>query len=212
VAISFPRTDIFTGRGFAQVKFDLAPRQEASRTAGGVTIGKDLGSELFLAEWQTVPEALTDQVTFDAMMRSLRGLVGTFDAYDRRRPYPKAYPSGSFSDSGKIAAVASTGTLSLKELPAGFVISVGDYFMFDYGSSPTNRALHQAMEAVTADGSGNTATFEVAPYIRAGAAADIAVKFKLPSARFRLDPGGISSVVQNVVHGVTTFRATQAID
>lgn len=212
MAISYPRTDLFTSRGFTQASFDLLQRQESSRTAGGDAIGKDLGPGLWVGEWTTVPSAFDDAVTYEAMLRSLDGVIGTFNAYDLRRPYPKANPSGSFTDSGAIASVQSAKALTLKSLPAGFVISVGDYFHFDYGSNPTNRALHQAMEAVTADGSGDTTSFEVRPHIRTGAVADIAVKFKLPSARFRLEPRGVTPSMQGGLFGSVTFRAVQAVE
>ena len=42
----------------------------------------------------------------------------------------------------------------LSALPAGFVLSVGDYISITVGSA---RDLHQVMEAATANGSGTTA-------------------------------------------------------
>lgn len=209
MAITYPRTDLFTGRGFNQLIFNTLSRQELSRTAGGVTLGKDLGPALWVAEWISVPEDQVDVVELEAKLRSLDGVIGAFTAYDRRRPYPKAYPSGAFTDSGKIAGVQSPKALTLKGLPAGFVISVGDYFMFDYGSSPSNRALHQASEAVTADGAGNTPSFEVRPQLR-GAVVDLDVKFKLASAVFHLQEP-FAPQVQQIVLGQVSIKAMQVI-
>lgn len=209
MAVSFPRTDLFTTRAFTQQSFDLASRQELSVSAGGGVIGKDLGEALWMAEWTTAPEEFDDAVTFEAMLRSLDGVIGTFTAYDLRRPYPKLYSDGSFTDSGQINAIESNKALSLKSLPANFALSVGDYLAFTYNT--TERALHQVVEAVTANGSGLTAAFEVRPHIRAGAAANAAVTLKKPSAIFGLQVNGMTSSMQDAMFGIMTFKAVQAI-
>lgn len=209
MAVANPRTDLLE-RGFAQQTFDLQERQEISTLAGGQTIGKSFSSALWAGEWTTGPEYFDDAVTFEAMLRSLDGVIGTFTAYDVRRPYPKAYPTGNFTDSGQINAIESNNkAMSLKNLPNGFTLAVGDYLSFSYGS-PANRALHQVMEAATAP-AGTTGTFEVRPHIRPGATANTAVTLKKPYAIFRLVPGGLSSAVQNGIFGTTTFRARQVI-
>lgn len=212
MALTFPRTDILAGCGFAQKSFALMLRQEYSRPAGGVTIGKDMGPALWTVEYVTVPQQFSDMVTYEAMLRSLDGVIHPFSAYDMRRPYPLAHANGDFSDSGKIKSVGSNNkSLALKNLPAGFIMSVGDYLSFTYGSNPSSRALHQVMEVVVAGGSGETGEFEVRPHLRAGASPDTAVTLKKPTALFTLQPGGLSSEVVSVVLGTVGFRAIQYI-
>jgi hypothetical protein len=211
MAITFPRADVFTSIEFAEQKWRLVSRQELSRQANGVTRGKDFGSALWFAEWRTVNLKNMDSVEAEAILNSLDGTVNGFYAHDLRRPYPASDPDGSFTDSGEIHSVGlDLKSLKLKSLPNGFVLTRGDYLAFDYGAGPS-RALHQVMEATTADGGGTTAFFEVRPHIRPGAEADIAVTLKKPSALMRLDPGSLDQVAGGTWFGNVTFRAFQSL-
>jgi hypothetical protein len=126
-----------------------------------------------------------------ALIGSMCQSVGSFYAYDLRRQYPKQDPTGSIvgSITVQIKSLGSNGiSLALKGLPVGYVLTRGDYVGFTYSS--TKKALHQVVAAtVTADGSGDTAEFEVHPAIRQGAAVDDAVSVKQPIAEFRIVPG-----------------------
>ena len=46
-------------------------------------------------------------------------------------------------------------SLKLGGLPAGYSLRRGDMLHFDYGSSPTRRALHRIVEDATANGPGS---------------------------------------------------------
>lgn len=196
MAVSYPRTDLHTLVKFADCQFELLARVETSRTAGGVTRAKELGPQLWRATFQTVPLAYAAGAKFSAWLASLDGGVRTFEAHDVLHPFPAADPAGATLGASAVAIKAVTGgALSLKGLPAGYVLTAGDYLAFDTAGGL--RALHQVMETVTADGSGETAAFEVRPHVRAGAAADDVVDLTRPAGRFTLDPGSVSrSLVQ----------------
>ncbi len=207
MAISYPRTDILSGIPVADQVFQLVSRQEYSRLASGVTRGKDLGPALWMATYTTDVMDIADAVAYEAALNSLDGVVNTFTAFDLRRPYPRSSPSGSFGDTGILHSVnANNKALSISGLDAGFVLSVGDYLCFDYSGS---RALHQVMEAVTADGAGLTAEFEVRPFIRSGWSLSAAITLKNPSGVFTLMPGSVTSKMSGPVNSVVSFQAGQ---
>src|ERR1700682_3552352 len=144
MAITFPRTDIITSVRYSDQTFMLISRQELSGQANGVVRGKDFGSALWQASYKTVELLNRDALAFEAALNSLDGLVNPFEAGDLRNRYPRNYQNGVFTDSGILATVgANNKSVSISGFPAGFVVSTGDYFQFDYSGS---RALHQAVE------------------------------------------------------------------
>lgn len=187
--ITFPRTDLMSVR-YANAPLRLVPQQELSTIASGVSIGKDLGPALWFGDFTTVALGNDDALAFEALLNSLDGVVQTFEAYDVRRPYPRAHADGAFTDSATLASVnANNKALALAGLASGFALSVGDYLSFDYGSS---RALHQVMEPATVGAGGVTPQFEVRPHIRPGFTAGAAVRLKKPAGLFTLLPGSVS--------------------
>lgn len=207
MSLSFPLTTLFDVAKIADQAFQLQSRQEMSRLASGITIAKDLGSALWSATYTTAQMANDDALTLEAKLNALDGSIQLFEAYDLRRPNPKAYTDGVFTDSGLLNSVnANNKALSLKSLPAGFVLNPGDYLAFDYGSS---RALHQIVEGVTASGAGLTAEFEVRPHIRSGYALNSAVTLKNPRGQFVMLPNSVSSKSSGALHTIVSFQAIQ---
>lgn len=184
--------------------FQLVARQELSRTAGGTTYGKDLGPALWAASYTSAPMPHSEAVSFEASLNALNGVIGTFDAYDLRRPYPLQHADGTFTDSAKIASVDGM-KISLKELPAGFKLSAGDYLSLEVGGQ---RVLHQIVEPIVANGSGETAAFSIRPEPWPGTAEDDAVTLKMPTCRMALLPGSVTTRVSGM-HTVISFQAGQ---
>lgn len=202
-----PRNDVLSV-DFTDQTFKLIERQEYSRSANGVTYGKSMGSSLWQGRWVTAPLYHDDALDYEAILRSLDGVIGTFYGHDLRRPYPRAHADGVFADDAEIAALGVDGkSMALDGLSAGFILSRGDYLAFDYGSA---RALHQAMESVVADGTGTTPSFEVRPHIRQGATLGAGVTLKRPSAIFALLPGTLETTVSGMTSSVS-FEAIQVI-
>jgi hypothetical protein len=209
MSLSFPLTTLFDVAQIADQAFQLQSRQEMSRLASGITIAKDFGSALWSANYTTAQMANDDALTLEAKLNALDGSIQLFEAYDLRRPNPKAYADGVFTDSGLLNSVnANNKALSLKSLPAGFVLTPGDYLAFTYGSS---RALHQIVEGVTANGSGLTTEFEVRPHIRSGFTLNSAVTLKNPRGQFVMLPNSVSSKSSGALHTIVSFQAVQFI-
>lgn len=208
MAITFPRSDILALVGFEPpFTFEPVSQQELSRLAIGTTIGKDLGPALWFGSYTTEELHNDDMVDYQAVLASLDGIVNTFEGWDLRRPAPRLYPGGAGANDGVLASVnANNKALSLSGLNAGQVISRGDYLSFDYTGG---RALHQAMETVTANGSGITAQFEVRPHLRAGSTLSTAVNLKAPRGIFTLMPGSVTPTQTRGKFGRLTFKTGQ---
>lgn len=206
--ISFPRTDLF-GVGYSDQDFDLPDRQElGGRRPNGEAYGVDYGSALWMASWTTEPLLNARAVAFETDLKTLRGVVHTFEAIDLRRPAPL---TGAAND-GVLASVGSDNkSLSLSGLAAGQTLSKGDYLSFDYG---VNRALHRLEEDVVANGSGITAVFPVQPFLRPGWTVGAAVNLRAPRGVFKLLPG-TDAVQRRMTMGKFTtvsFRAVQHLE
>ena len=165
--------------------------QQTSGQAGGQIRVSTIRAPLWRMSL-TCPHLDRDDATaVHAVVGGMGQSIGTFFAYDLRRNGPKADPGGVIlgSSTVQINSLGSDGkSLSLKGLPASYVLTRGDYVGFVYSS--TKRALHQIVAAsVTANGSGVTSEFEVHPAIRQGAAINNAVTLVKPVAEFRIMPG-----------------------
>ena len=184
-------------------------QQELSSQGSGGVIAKDMGPALWMADIQTASLKNHLLEELEAAIESLQGSIGTFYCYDTKRWYPKLDPGGSIlgASTVKINSVPDNISLSLKGLPAGYVISRGDRFHFTYNT--TSRAYHRALETVTANGSGVTAAFAVSPYLRTGAAADQDVTLIKPSAIMRLVPG--SHTISPGILSSLQFKAQQVV-
>ncbi len=214
MALPAIRTDILSSAGFEQQNFDTTERQELSRQASGVSIGKNLGPDLWFCEYGTNLQNFASAVTFEAKLRSLAGVTKPFSAHDLRRPYPLAHADGSFNDTGVVHTIGvDNKSLRIDGLDAGFQLSIGDYLAFDFDFEPgySSRALHQVMEAATANGAGLTPVFEVYPHIRPGLVVSTPVVLKKPSALFTLEPNSRQSRLDGVLHSRISFRAIQHI-
>jgi predicted deacylase len=210
MAITFPRSDILTLAGFSPPhSFEPVSRQEISRLARGTTIGKDFGPALWHASFTTEELRNDDAVEYQAVLASLDGVINIFEAWDLRRPNPRRYTDGSAADGVLNTVNANNKALSLSGLNAGQIVSRGDYLSFTYGS---NRALHQAMETVAANGSGLTAEFEVRPHLRPGWTLASVVNLKAPRGLFTLMPGTVAPKQTRYSHATVSFQAGQYLE
>lgn len=214
MAISYP-IDLLTGfPGWASLS--LSYGDETSGQAGGQIRVKRLRSPLWMMQAQTRRLKPSEFRSWMAKVESLENGYKTFLGYDFSGKYPILYPNGTWPTGGAfngtsaaIHTVTSNIALRLKSLPAGFTVSAGDFIAFSYSSG--KRALHQAVETVTADGSGVTAAFEVRPPIRSGAAVNDVVAVKAPSCLMAIVPGSVSAPVGMDGWGTISFQAMQVV-
>lgn len=211
MSVSFPRSDVLTAVGFVADGYDfkLNYRQEQSRTAGGKTFVKDLGSPLWTLKATTAALRLDDALDYEAILETLDGGVQPFMAYDLRRPYPRQHADGVFGDNGAVASVGGDNkSLSVSGLDAGFQVSRGDYLVID---TPGGKKLHLVCENSTASPSGVLAGFEVRPHLWPATGVGQAVRFKKPAIPMTMLPGSIAKTQMGGLHTSITFSAMQDV-
>lgn len=204
--MAFPNTDLISTGKWRQQDWWLRRRDEHSRQADGIVRALSRGVPLWCVTVATPPMEVDDALDIEALINAQDGATNPFYWGDLRRRYPKAHISGAFTDSGQIATVPTAVTLTLKSLPAAFTISRGDYFHLS--GEGGLRTLHQVVTGATADGSGDTTAIEVRPALPSFAAADLAVTFKTPMAKFLILPGSFTQSAA-LLHTEISFQAIQ---
>lgn len=174
------------------VSCDLPELIEQSRTAGGEQLTADLGERLWTGRVGLGRMVRTEVGRPETLIQVVKQ-GRTFNVYDRRRPNPLLDPTGAILGAASVTILALGGDpreLSLAGLPAGYTLSSGDYLSFAYG---TRQALHRVVDTtVVANGSGQTALFEVIPAIRPGAAVAAPVALKKAFCRAVMVAGSAS--------------------
>lgn len=207
----YPRTDLFDLCKINNATFWPMHRQELSRTAGGATQAKDLGSALWRASFTTAPARRADAAAIEAALISLNGSAGSFLAHDVRRPFPAAHPGGflgAVSISGLYAGDAFS--VQLASSVAGLTLSVGDYIAFEYGARPS-RALHMIQEAKSFSVPGEVQKIRVSPAIRPGALVGAEVSVNRPSCEMILEPGQQPPGLRDLVASSVSFSSIQIL-
>lgn len=209
MTITFPVDFLSDFPGWS-TEFDLLYRQEQSRSANGKTYAKDLGSPLWKATYQSRTLWPNELDHWRARLKALENGLQTFKAWSISRTYPIAYPRGSwptgaaFPGSGLVNSITGN-SLSLKSLPPGYVVSVGDFVQV--GTSD----LYQALETATANGSGITGAFEVRTYVWPTSLVNAVAKLVKPSCIMTLVPDSLSSpATLSDGRGTITFQAIEA--
>ena len=209
MAITYPIDFLPDFPGWS-TKFEPMFRQEQSRTAGGVTYVKDLGSPLWQGAWSSRSLRPNELDTWRARIDALENGLQTFKGYPLSRCYPIAYPKAAYDalgvgsvTLGSIGTNRKSGTLV--GLPAGYMLSIGDLI------EVADSGLHRVMEAVTASGAGITPVFEVRPHFWPGASAPATVTLVRPSCPMRIVPGSINSDADpSTGRGSISFQAIEA--
>jgi hypothetical protein len=191
VTITFPRSL----PAFANMKtalFRLMQYVAVTPLRNGKMPATELGQAYWKGFFETRPLNRWEFGEFAACWDSMRGGVKTFKANDPMRPYPNAYRAGfggltragggAFDGTADVTALTAS-TIALATLPAGFVVTAGDYVGLTEGSLI---GLYRIIEAVTANGSG-VATVTVEPKILSAFTAAAVANFEKPPAEFVID-------------------------
>lgn len=161
MAISFPRAFPLNGCFTENCVFDLARSQARNPTGGGSPDVVEVGPALWVGEWATRTLSRSELAEWDAWLASLRGGLRLFKGRPNRHRWPLAYPRGfaglevdseAFTGSGTLDTIgAGRDTVTIADLPAGFVLGIGDWFSIPVGS---RQRLHKILEGGTASGGG----------------------------------------------------------
>lgn len=187
--------------------FTLRYRQFFSRNGDGKLNAVDLGYPVWVGSFQTAIMSHAECVEFEALLNSLGGAQQMMLIGDSRREYPAAYPTGAPDPFGAVATINVDGVqLSLSGLAAGQIITRGDYLSMLFGG---RRYLLQAVETVTADGSGVTGDFQTSPPPPAGLTVGEVIALNRPTCRMRLEPGSVSFSDNMDGTGTVSFSGVQ---
>lgn len=216
-ALTFPR-DFPCDMRVVASSFVLAPMVEVTPLRSGLALAAELGPSLWQMQVNSGPLNMADIGVVRGFMDTLSSL-NTFNAYDPWRQYPYAYRRSHWDGLGGFAGLCTLTTvqsnnveITLAGLPVGFILTVGDYLAFDYG---TSRALHRVSVGDTADGAG-VADIEVRPEIRAGwggtnSPPSASVNLYRASAKMMVIPDSYNENIEIPAYGRVSFRAIQTL-
>ncbi|ORE89740.1 hypothetical protein [Aurantimonas sp. 22II-16-19i] len=197
----------------AEVRWRLAENQELSGLGSGQILAAELGPALWEADVTLGDLKHGRSSQIQARLEALDGATRAFYLCDPFRKYPQGDPDGSRLGAAApvIGSLTAGGrALSLSGLPAGYVLTAGDYLAFDYGSPP-RRAFHRVVETATASGTGATPPFEVRPMVRTGAAPGISVTLIKPAMKCIRKPASLGHGTVNRVRSKLSFSVVQKL-
>lgn len=198
MAQSFPASvaSFFNLLQISSGKVYLPAALEMSQTGAGEVFTADLGPRLWAGQVTLARRLHTDLAYVEAKLSLMQQAGAGFMAFDPRRTGPAYDPSGAILGAATVVINSLNSNhrdLTLSGLPAGYVITPGDYLGFSYGSSPVRYAMHQVVIGKTANGSGVTTAIEVTPYIRDGAAVGATVTLLRPTFKAVIVPGSVTA-------------------
>lgn len=201
MAITYPYDILADFPGWS-TDFDLAYRQETSRTAIGQTFVKDFGSPLWTATYQSRSMRPNELDAWRARLKALEGGLKQFWGRPISRCYPIAYPNGTGMGDVLAVTVGSIGanrnTIGLSGLPGGYIASVGDYLQI------RTNDLHQIVGVSGSE-------IEVRSHIWPTTAVGDAVALVKPSCLMTIVPGSINSSADvSTGRGSITFQGFES--
>lgn len=170
---------------------ELGGGLQTQNTGGGEVIAARTGQRLWEGDVTLVPGY--DHTATEALLKVLQDPGRSFMIEAHDRPFPLRDPNGAFlgAASPVIASLPAGGrSLTVSGLPAGYVLSPGDYISFTRGT-PARHELIQVVTGAVADGSGVTPEFEVTPGIRPGTTVSTALRLARPQFRAMIVPGSV---------------------
>lgn len=174
------------------------------RTRGGSVTSARLAERLWTGQVTLRPERHASAAVIDARVSVLSEPGRSFFAHPLPLFAPIADPSGAALGAAapQIHTLTSPRELRIGGLPAGYVLSDGDFIGFTYGS-PVRYALHQIVIGAVAAGDGVTPNIEVSPPIRVGAATGAAIALVRPTIKAVLSPGAPGVARPRMSSGLT---------
>ncbi|PCI03435.1 MAG: hypothetical protein COB78_10785 [Hyphomicrobiales bacterium] len=151
------------GIGYENFDMGIIALKETSRMEGRRVESVAFGSSYWTASYGT-PFLQEDQLAnMDAWLLAAASAGTTFLAHDLYRPRPRLENNGSplsgakalggvFDGTADLTIITNSREVIIEGLPDGFQLSIGDYLEFTM--SPLIRSLHEIIEPVTANSSG----------------------------------------------------------
>jgi len=176
-------SEFFAALPVKSVTFRLGSNVTFSENEAGEVIPHGRGVRLWQGEVFLDKDVHEDAAAIEALISYIEEVGGSFMLYDPRVRGPFHDQSGSVlgAMNPRLSAVESNmSQINLDQLPAGYVLSRGDYVGFAYGANPTRHALHRVVNPKVANGSGLISGLQVVPKIREGVEPSTAVTLLQP--------------------------------
>ncbi|NTJ00358.1 hypothetical protein G6L07_08470 [Agrobacterium rhizogenes] len=197
----------------ASVVWDVQRNDELSGSGDGRVWQAELAPPLWTGTVTLADMYNAEAKQIAARIRKLHGAQEALFLYDPLSKYPQADPDGAAlgASAVKVAAVGGNfDALSLKGLPASYVLTVGDKMQIAYSSNPTRYAFLEVSETVVANASGITATFSVFPFVPTGIAAELMVTLTKPACKCIIMPGSSNpGTASGPITSGLTFKVIQ---
>lgn len=203
--------------GWREVIFDPVRPRNTERMEGRRTEAQSFGTPYWTARYTAGLLGFEDFGKLDAFIMSAGDDGETFLGYDVFRPRPIAMNTGTplsgikagggaFNGTAILTAITNSLTVTVGGLPAGFILSPGDYVEFRM-SAPV-RSLHRITTAATANGAGVvTLSIKYGLDTQHFTTAAI-VNFEKPACVMQIDPGSFSGP-KSKRYGNQSFSATE---
>lgn len=204
----YPLADFCDRLPVTRVVMTLRRHDEQSGGGDGRFWTAELAPPLWSAEVSLADCSAPLARELEARIDGLNGSSGTFLFAD---PSYKG-PAGGSSGLGSVtvsAISADRGAIALAGLPAGFVVTVGDYLSIDYG--PGRVYFGRFAEGAVANGSGAIAQREIRPYLPMTITTGAAVELARPRFKAIIPPGGYKPFDYGLPHGVIATGGSLSI-
>lgn len=217
MALTFPLAlpDFANLLRMSSVRMKLVADQQISGLQTGQLIVADLAPKYWEIEVSLINMENADARKIQGLVESLNEGLNDFYWYDPRSEYPIADPDGSILGSSTVVIEtlpADYSKIALSGLPAGYVISPGDFLSYDFGSSPEHRAFHRVVDGGTANGSGVSPTLEIRPLRRPGATLGTTVRLIKAAGKFKMIPNSFDpGVARQMMTSGMMFKARQVV-
>ncbi|NTH50938.1 hypothetical protein G6L09_08120 [Agrobacterium rhizogenes] len=191
------------------VTWSVQRNDELSGSGDGRLWQAELAPPLWTAEIKLAADYAANAEGVAALIRSLRGAQDPFLLYNPMRRHPIADPFGTILGSASVSINSlgsSTNELSLKGLPAGYALTVGDKLQI---MAPKTQFV-EIVDTIAASGSGVTSVFRVFPALRAGTAVNMAVQLVNPACAMVISTG--SHNPGTTTGNITTGASFKAIE
>ncbi|MAY32786.1 MAG: hypothetical protein CMM86_09295 [Rhodovulum sp.] len=201
--------DLTGGREWLRAPFDLMFQQTVDRTPSRIWVA-DQAPPVWMARFETFPIIEAEADALEAQIMGLRGALVPFWCHTARRPVPLSVEAETAPALGApvVAGIgADRDALSLSGLPAGFVLSAGDFVSVDLGAD--RAALIRLVGSGVADGAGVTPAIPVVPGVAAGVAVGMAARLDRPRMAAQMVPGSYSRASDGYAHEIIAFQVQE---
>lgn len=182
--LSFPLSlaTFWTRLPIDSFELDLGEALQLDETGGGEQLTADLGVRLWRGTVTMGRLRYAEAAEVEVLLDTLRQAGRFFLGNDARRPRPLADPTGAILGAAAVtvSAIPSTRELTLAGLPAGYVLSPGDYLSFTYDGTNARRGFHRVVTGGAASGGGVLGPVEIVPPLRPGLTTGTAVTLSSP--------------------------------